>query len=154
MICGLITCMCQCGLCTTTQCVRRYTCPCGQGPRCHCGSRSRIYSVRTTFSSSPRTTHATWTCTMHANRSRDHACNYGPGITQSTFTTCPDDSSNLEFVRQLFSEEGKGEFSTRINVLGHAQVSIIPISQTVNPGPSMFSKAAIRRHSTGTWERS
>uniref|UniRef100_A0A914Y3T8 6-phosphofructokinase n=1 Tax=Panagrolaimus superbus TaxID=310955 RepID=A0A914Y3T8_9BILA len=45
-----------------------------------------------------------------------------------------------EFVQQLFAEEGKGEFSTRINVLGHAQ-------QGGNPTPfdrNMGTKLAAR----------
>ncbi|MFH4976856.1 hypothetical protein AB6A40_003565 [Gnathostoma spinigerum] len=45
------------------------------------------------------------------------------GVQRYLIVRCENANRNYttEFVRQLFAEEGKGEFSTRINVLGHAQ---------------------------------
>ncbi|KAI6173801.1 ATP-dependent 6-phosphofructokinase [Aphelenchoides besseyi] len=46
-----------------------------------------------------------------------------------------------EFVQQLFSEEGKGEFSTRINVLGHAQQGGNPTPFDRNMGTKLAARA-------------
>jgi 6-phosphofructokinase 1 len=46
-----------------------------------------------------------------------------------------------EFVQQLFAEEGKGEFSTRINVLGHAQQGGNPTPFDRNMGTKLAARA-------------
>ena len=45
------------------------------------------------------------------------------------------------FVQQLFQEEGKGEFSTRINVLGHAQQGGNPTPFDRNMGTKLAARA-------------
>ncbi|KAI1730629.1 phosphofructokinase domain-containing protein [Ditylenchus destructor] len=45
------------------------------------------------------------------------------------------------FVQELFSEEGKGEFSTRINVLGHAQQGGNPTPFDRNMGTKLAARA-------------
>lgn len=45
------------------------------------------------------------------------------------------------FVQQLFAEEGKGEFSTRINVLGHAQQGGNPTPFDRNMGTKLAARA-------------
>lgn len=46
-----------------------------------------------------------------------------------------------EFVKQLFAEEGKGEFSTRINILGHAQQGGSPTPFDRNMGTKLAARA-------------
>ncbi|KAH7723923.1 6-phosphofructokinaseliver type-like protein [Aphelenchoides avenae] len=54
---------------------------------------------------------------------------------------CANKNYTTEFVRQLFSEEGKGEFSTRINVLGHAQQGGNPTPFDRNMGTKLAARA-------------
>jgi 6-phosphofructokinase 1 len=41
-----------------------------------------------------------------------------------------------QFIQQLFAEEGKNEFSTRVNILGHAQQGGSPSPFDRNSGKS------------------
>jgi len=55
---------------------------------------------------------------------------------------CANKNYTTEFVQQLFSEEGKGSFSTRINVLGHAQQGGNPSPFDRNMGTKLAARAA------------
>lgn len=54
---------------------------------------------------------------------------------------CANKNFTTEFVKQLFAEEGKGEFSTRINILGHAQQGGSPTPFDRNMGTKLAARA-------------
>ncbi|PAV64186.1 hypothetical protein WR25_22008 [Diploscapter pachys] len=54
---------------------------------------------------------------------------------------CANKNFTTQFVEQLFEEEGKGEFSTRINILGHAQQGGSPTPFDRNMGTKLAAKA-------------
>jgi 6-phosphofructokinase 1 len=65
------------------------------------------------------------------------------GVQRYLIVRCEKANKNYttEFVQQLFSEEGKGEFSTRINILGHAQQGGNPTPFDRNMGTKMAARA-------------
>lgn len=52
------------------------------------------------------------------------------------------DSYNTEFIHRLYSEEGRGLFSSRMNVLGHMQQGGSPTPFDRNMGTKMAAKCA------------
>ncbi len=54
---------------------------------------------------------------------------------------CANPNYTTQFIMQLFSEEGRGQFSTRINVLGHAQQGGSPTPFDRNMGTKLASRA-------------
>uniref|UniRef100_A0A914DK92 ATP-dependent 6-phosphofructokinase n=1 Tax=Acrobeloides nanus TaxID=290746 RepID=A0A914DK92_9BILA len=54
---------------------------------------------------------------------------------------CANANYTTTFIQQLFSEEGKGQFSTRINVLGHAQQGGNPTPFDRNMGTKLAARA-------------
>ncbi|GMT36093.1 hypothetical protein PFISCL1PPCAC_27390 [Pristionchus fissidentatus] len=54
---------------------------------------------------------------------------------------CANKHYTTEFVQQLFSEEGRGEFTTRINVLGHAQQGGSPTPFDRNMATKLSARA-------------
>ncbi|CAJ0914045.1 unnamed protein product, partial [Mesorhabditis belari] len=54
---------------------------------------------------------------------------------------CANKNYTTEFVQQLFAEESHGEFSTRINVLGHAQQGGSPTPFDRNMGTKLAARA-------------
>ncbi|CAI4220614.1 unnamed protein product, partial [Auanema sp. JU1783] len=54
---------------------------------------------------------------------------------------CANKNFTTDFVQQLFKEEGKGAFSTRINVLGHAQQGGSPTPFDRNMGTKLAARA-------------
>lgn len=65
------------------------------------------------------------------------------GVQRYLITRCELANKNYttQFVNQLFSEEGRGTFSTRINVLGHAQQGGNPTPFDRNMGTKLAARA-------------
>uniref|UniRef100_A0A5S6QAC3 ATP-dependent 6-phosphofructokinase n=1 Tax=Trichuris muris TaxID=70415 RepID=A0A5S6QAC3_TRIMR len=66
------------------------------------------------------------------------------GVQRYIIMRCEKANANYttQFIMQLFSEEGKGKFSTRINVLGHSQQGGCPTPFDRNLATRMAAKAA------------
>jgi len=66
------------------------------------------------------------------------------GVQRYLIVRCEKANKNYstDFVQRLFSEEGKGEFSTRINILGHAQQGGCPTPFDRNMGTKLAARAA------------
>ncbi|CAD5234066.1 unnamed protein product [Bursaphelenchus xylophilus] len=65
------------------------------------------------------------------------------GVQRYLIVRCEKANKNYttEFVQQLFSEEGKGEFTTRVNILGHAQQGGNPTPFDRNMGTKLAARA-------------
>uniref|UniRef100_A0A7E4W9K3 ATP-dependent 6-phosphofructokinase n=1 Tax=Panagrellus redivivus TaxID=6233 RepID=A0A7E4W9K3_PANRE len=65
------------------------------------------------------------------------------GVQRYLIVRCEKASKNYttEFVQQLFAEEGNGEFSTRVNILGHAQQGGNPTPFDRNMGTKLAARA-------------
>nr|Q27665.1 RecName: Full=ATP-dependent 6-phosphofructokinase; Short=ATP-PFK; Short=Phosphofructokinase; AltName: Full=Phosphohexokinase [Haemonchus contortus]AAA29181.1 ADP:D-fructose-6-phosphate 1-phosphotransferase [Haemonchus contortus] len=76
-------------------------------------------------------------------RRGSHRCKMAQGVQRYLIVRNEYANKNFttEFVKQLFAEEGKGEFSTRINILGHAQQGGSPTPFDRNMGTKLAARA-------------
>ena len=54
---------------------------------------------------------------------------------------CANENYNTDFIHRLYTEEGRGVFTTRVNVLGHMQQGGSPSPFDRNMGTKMAAKA-------------